>query len=82
MLQGFIRPALNEVIIHIFMYMVMCRIDDIIVQSFYGFTLNKLQHKCSQLFLVQKNVLYNILKVSRNLMGGKYRKLTSTECIF
>ena len=30
--------------------------------------LNKLQHKCSQLFLVQNNVLYNILKVSRNLV--------------
>ena len=28
------------------------------------------QHKSSQLFLVQKNVLSNILKVSRNLMGG------------
>ena len=43
-----------------------------IVQSFYCLTLNKLQYKCSQLLLVQKNVLYNILKVSRNLMGGNW----------
>ena len=27
-------------------------------------------------------MLYNILKVSRNLMGGDYKKLTATECIF
>ena len=33
-----------------------------LVQSFYGLTLNKLQHKLCQLFLVQKNVLYSILK--------------------
>ncbi len=43
----------------------------IIVQSFYDLTLNKLQHKQFQLFLIQKNVLYNILKVLRNPMGGK-----------
>ena len=42
-----------------------------VVQSFYGLTLNKLQHKLCQLFLVQKNALYNILKVLRNPLGGK-----------
>ena len=42
-----------------------------IVQSFYGLTLNKLQHKLCQLFVVQKNVLYNILIVLRNPLGGK-----------
>ena len=45
----------------------------ILVQSFYGLTFNKLQHKCFQVFLVQKNELYNISKVSLNLMGGKHR---------
>lgn len=39
-----------------------------IVQSFYDLTLNKLQHKCSQMFLVQKNML--LQQVSRNPMGG------------
>ncbi len=29
----------------------------------FGSTLNKLQHKLSQVFPIQKNVLYNILKV-------------------
>ena len=41
----------------------------LLVQSFYGLTFNKLQQKCFQQFLVQKNVLYNILKVSQNFMG-------------
>ena len=45
-----------------------------LVQSFYALTFNKLQQKCFQVFLVQKNVLYNILKVSQNLMGGKCEK--------
>ena len=45
-----------------------------IVQSFYCWTLNKLQHKHFQLSLVQKNVLYNILKVLRNPLEGEYRK--------
>ncbi len=39
----------------------------------FGSTLNKLQHKLFQLFPIQKNVLYNILKVLRNLFRGKYR---------
>ena len=41
-------------------------LDQLVVQSFYGLTLNKLQHNCSQWFLVQKNVLYSILKVLGN----------------
>ena len=45
----------------------------LIVQSFYGLTFNKLQQKCFQQFLVQKNVLYNILKVSQNPMGGSVK---------
>ena len=48
----------------------------------WGATLNKLQHKQLKLFLVQKNVLYNILKVLRNPVGGKYRKLNCTESTF
>ena len=48
----------------------------------WGATLNKLQHKQLKLFLVQKNVLYNILKVLRNSVGGKYRKLNFTESTF
>ena len=47
---------------------------DIVVQSFYALTFNKLQQKCSQVFLVQKNVLFNILKVSQNLIGGNCEK--------
>ena len=42
----------------------------IIVQSFYSWTRNKLQEKVSQLFPIQKNVLYNILKVPRNPAKG------------
>ena len=53
----------------------------ILVQSFYGLTFNKLQQKCSQLFLVQKNVLYNILKVLQNLMGGKHEKFAKMVVI-
>ena len=49
------------------------------LSTLYPKKVNKLQHKCSQLFLVQKNVLYNILKVSKNLMGGKYRILTQSH---
>ena len=45
-----------------------------IVQSFFGLTLNKLQHKHFQLSLVQRNMLYNILEVLRNPLDGKYRK--------
>ena len=45
----------------------------LIVQSIYGLTLNKLQHKLYQQFLVQKNVLYNILKVLRNPLWVKCR---------
>ena len=48
---------------------------DLLVQSFYGLTLNKLQHKLSQQFLVQKNMLYNIQKVLRNHLGGKRKKV-------
>ena len=44
----------------------------LLVQSFYDLTLNKLQHKRFKLCLVQKNVLYNILKVLRNPVGRKY----------
>ena len=44
-----------------------------LVQSIYGLTLNKLQHKLYQQFLVQKNVLYNILKVLRNPLWVKCR---------
>ena len=52
----------------------------IVVQSFYGLTFNKLQQKCSQLFLVQKHVLYNILKVSQNLMGGSVKIEVTKRC--
>ena len=38
----------------------------------FGSTLDKLQPKLFQLFPIQKSVLYNILKVLRNPMGGKY----------
>ena len=38
----------------------------LLVQSFYSWTGNKLQEKVSQLFPIQKNVLYNVLKVLRN----------------
>ena len=34
-----------------------------------------MQHKLSRLFLVQKHVLYNILKVLRNPLGGKFKKI-------
>ena len=44
-----------------------------LVQAFYSLTLDKLQHKLFHLFLIQKRVLYNILKVLRNPVGGKYR---------
>ena len=39
-----------------------------------GPTSNKLQQKLFQVFPIQKNVLYNILKVLRNPLGGKHRK--------
>ena len=45
----------------------------ILVQSFYGLTSNKLQHKLFLKFQVQKNVLYNILKVLRNTLGGSVK---------
>ena len=38
----------------------------------FGSTLDKLQPKPFQLFPIQKSVLYNILEVLRNPMGGKY----------
>ena len=38
----------------------------------FGSTLDKLQPKLFQLFPIQKTVLFNILKVLRNPMGGKY----------
>ena len=38
----------------------------------FGSTLDKLQPKLFQLFPIQKSVLYNMLKVLRNPMGGKY----------
>ena len=46
----------------------------LLVQSFHNLTFNLLQQKCSQVFLIEKNVLYNILKVSQNLMGGSVKK--------
>ena len=42
-----------------------------LVQSFYGLTFNKLQHKCFQVFLVQKNELYNISESLVESDGGK-----------
>ena len=41
-----------------------------IVQSYYDRTRNKLQEKVSQMFSIQKTVLYHILKVLRNPIRG------------
>ena len=38
----------------------------------FGSTLDKLQPKRFQLFPIQKGVLYDIPKVLRNPIGGKY----------
>ena len=48
--------------------------DRTLVQSFYCLTSKSLQQNVSQLFPIQKNVLYNILKVPKNLMWGTHRK--------
>ena len=53
-----------------------------VVQSIYGYTPNKLQHKLFKLFLVHKNMLYNILKVLRNHIGGKHKKTIKRKCVF
>ncbi len=42
-----------------------------------GFNLKLIAKKLFQLFPIQKNVLYNILKILRNPLGGKHRKSTN-----
>ena len=44
-----------------------------------GSTFNKLQHTLFQLFPIQKNVLYSILKVIRNPSRGKHRNYVNIE---
>ena len=41
-----------------------------IVQSYYDRTRNKLKEKVSQMFSIQKKVLYHLLKVLRNPIRG------------
>ena len=50
----------------------------LLVQALYGLTLNKLQHKVSQLFPTQKSVLYNILKVLVNSLRGSERIISGS----
>ena len=60
----------NSYIIITFVY-VICTLsiklikvkDPVVVQELYDFSRNKLQQKVSQLFLVNRGVLYGILKV-------------------